>query len=75
MTDGQQFIRKKSTKSVIADKKKTFAQEHMNWSTEKWINILWTDESKIVFIYMALGLDNMLDGRQTPNIKLNIHKW
>lgn len=25
-----------------------FAQQHVNWTIEKWRNILWTDESKIV---------------------------
>ena len=25
-----------------------FAKERVNWRTEKWRNILWTDESKVV---------------------------
>ena len=26
----------------------SFSNEHKNWSLEKWRNILWTDESKVM---------------------------
>ncbi|KAI3361287.1 hypothetical protein L3Q82_013469 [Scortum barcoo] len=35
-------------KKKDALKRIRFAKEHTNWSKEKWRNILWTDESKIV---------------------------
>lgn len=31
-----------------ADARLKFAQDHLNWPKEKWRNVLWTDESKIV---------------------------
>lgn len=41
------------TKRHVAQRLK-FANEHLDWPTEKWRNSLWTDESKIV-LYGARG--------------------
>ena len=71
-TDGQQLIHKESTRGVIADKKKKktcsttlkVCPRKINWQKEKWRNILWTDESKIV-LFGGSGSSEYV--RRSPN--------
>ena len=36
-----------------------FAKSHLNWPIEKWRNILWTDESKIVYRSTLMDRSNL----------------
>ena len=49
-----------------AVKRVKFAKEHSKWPMEKWGNILWTDESKIVF-YGGTGSRNFV--RRPRNVE------
>lgn len=43
---GRIAVRKPLLRPVNEQKRLKFAQEHVNWSIERWKSVLWTDESK-----------------------------
>lgn len=55
------------TKKHIAARIK-FAKNHINWPVEKWRNVLWTDESKIV-LFGGTGSRQYV--RRPPNTEYN----